>query len=794
MAIPHPCVLLRPRVWGVAALSISTLGAALGFGQVTDEPRVTLDLTRQRLPTALDALFQAAHVPYRLERVTRKELNGEVTIRIRDIPISTALRILLRQTGSTLTYRRSPDGSFTLERPTQTALGDSTAPPRPKAEAPPASPRPTGAVSEPEFASRANIAPSGAEISLSELDPAGLVHPSGEPRLDRSVFGGILGIGGKKYPLGVGVRANCRWDIEVSGKAQSFRAVVGIDDGTGGRGTVEFLVFADGKLLTRTGILRAGRAVPIHVGLANCQRVTLVVTDAGDRGGSDEADWCDAIFRMADEVTIPKSVIPPPGDEQRKWIYPLSYPPETAQLPVVKLPLLFISAADDDGKNGAELDPVTIPGVIRYLNRVFARARVEVTWDPATGYRKINRTSLNRDFRPDSGVYSNPAVKPPQQDVARFGKSRDALLDEYRAYFPIVARRGSDWVWDSKTGRWEDLPTGLSYGGGIVVMAATPGNPPDFPAYAHEMGHSLGLDHTFGPSSGSVEAAARLIQEAIGKGLPPERGEEVFRGVNHYITDVAADPELNWLPGRRLFVTWPELTVPVKLKDGTTRVYHFKPDPFNLMSYYPEGGQIHPTEKKMLANFSPQQSQVLRRRAEAWLDDLGLRPDHSSPPEGTRLDFEKMRQLTRVGSLATEDLWDVSEFIPPKQYRKPNAVPGKQIRARTKKGDKVVFEFSAPEAGSYELWWAGTYGPDFGCFAASLNEEPLFTFDAWTPQYMGTGWRRLGERSLKKGANQISVTVTGKNKFSTNHHFACDALVIRRITTTSAVPATKVQQ
>src|SRR5207248_11130381 len=62
--------------------------------QAPTEPRVSLDLTDRGVAEAVQALFQAANRRYRLEAAPTP---GSVTVTIRDLPLSVALRIILRQ-------------------------------------------------------------------------------------------------------------------------------------------------------------------------------------------------------------------------------------------------------------------------------------------------------------------------------------------------------------------------------------------------------------------------------------------------------------------------------------------------------------------------------------------------------------------------------------------------------------------------------------------------------------------------------------------------------------------------
>jgi len=64
------------------------------------------------------------------------------------------------------------------------------------------------------------------------------------------------------------------------------------DHGVKDKGSVEFVVLGDGKVLFKSGILRSGDpAVPVKVDLAGVETLTLQVTNAGDGNDADHADW-----------------------------------------------------------------------------------------------------------------------------------------------------------------------------------------------------------------------------------------------------------------------------------------------------------------------------------------------------------------------------------------------------------------------------------------------------------------------------------------------------------------------
>lgn len=128
---------------------------------------------------------------------------------------------------------------------------------------------------------------------LADLDLAGLHQGWGTPQKDKSVGGSPLKIGGVDHPAGLGTHAPMDWEIDLQGQGVEFSALVGMQDlGVKGKGSVEFLVFGDDRLLFKSGVLRSGDpAVPVKVSLLGVDTLRLQVADAGDGNSADHADW-----------------------------------------------------------------------------------------------------------------------------------------------------------------------------------------------------------------------------------------------------------------------------------------------------------------------------------------------------------------------------------------------------------------------------------------------------------------------------------------------------------------------
>lgn len=101
-----------------------------------------------------------------------------------------------------------------------------------------------------------------------------------------------ISIAGTGYAKGLGTNAVSEVQLYLAGACTRLTAHVGVDDETGGSGTVTFSVIADGRTLVTTQTIRGKQAaVPIDVDVTGAQVLDLKVGDAGDGNGNDHGDW-----------------------------------------------------------------------------------------------------------------------------------------------------------------------------------------------------------------------------------------------------------------------------------------------------------------------------------------------------------------------------------------------------------------------------------------------------------------------------------------------------------------------
>lgn len=147
------------------------------------------------------------------------------------------------------------------------------------------------------------------EFWVSSLDVSRIEQGWGEGRANRSVDNRRLTVAGRVFERGVGTHANSAIPVEVDGAALVLSGSVGLDDETGGRGSVIFKVEADGKEIWNSGVMRPrDTAKTFSLDVRGVKSLDLLATDAGDGSDYDHADWCDlkiTMLRGAPRLNVP---------------------------------------------------------------------------------------------------------------------------------------------------------------------------------------------------------------------------------------------------------------------------------------------------------------------------------------------------------------------------------------------------------------------------------------------------------------------------------------------------------
>lgn len=147
-------------------------------------------------------------------------------------------------------------------------------------------------------------------LSTLPLDPAstGLLPIV---TLNKSYFGNPLQLGTTVYDQGLGTHAASSLVYNLNGQYSYFLSDIGIDhEQAGNPASVDFQVLADGKLVFDSGLVRTTSPIQhVLVNVSGVQRLTLVVTDAGDGTAHDSADWAGARLLAATPAPVTTATV-----------------------------------------------------------------------------------------------------------------------------------------------------------------------------------------------------------------------------------------------------------------------------------------------------------------------------------------------------------------------------------------------------------------------------------------------------------------------------------------------------
>jgi len=166
-------------------------------------------------------------------------------------------------------------------------------------------------------------------VNLNELDLSKMLCGWKSPRIDSSVTGGILSVGGTRFETGIGTHAVSTFLIRLDKKGKRFSGFAGVDDGSGSsNGFVEFYIVGDQQVLWESGKMKKDdKAKDIDIDIRGIEKLGLLVTDGKDGRNNDHADWLDPVITYKglkplalENRYIPEMeeiLTPPPPDEPR---------------------------------------------------------------------------------------------------------------------------------------------------------------------------------------------------------------------------------------------------------------------------------------------------------------------------------------------------------------------------------------------------------------------------------------------------------------------------------------------
>lgn len=142
------------------------------------------------------------------------------------------------------------------------------------------------------------------KIPLNQLNLKLMTTGFGQVRADRSCDNNPITLCGKVYK-GVGTHAPSKMIIVLQGKAKRFTTYMGVDDEATAKGSVQFKITGDGKVLFKSPLMHKGdKPQKADLRLKNVDTLILEALPGPDGNNNDHADWAEAIFEMNEGTPI----------------------------------------------------------------------------------------------------------------------------------------------------------------------------------------------------------------------------------------------------------------------------------------------------------------------------------------------------------------------------------------------------------------------------------------------------------------------------------------------------------
>jgi hypothetical protein len=134
-----------------------------------------------------------------------------------------------------------------------------------------------------------------ADIYCSDLTAVSSTSGWSTVQKDMSIGSKPITLAGKVYAKGLGTHSPSEIVYNLNAKYTIFTTEVGVDDGTAGKGSVEFQVFVDDSLAFTSGVMKGNMVPKLAVIEVNGKKkLKLVVTIGPDTYDWDDADWAGA--------------------------------------------------------------------------------------------------------------------------------------------------------------------------------------------------------------------------------------------------------------------------------------------------------------------------------------------------------------------------------------------------------------------------------------------------------------------------------------------------------------------
>lgn len=380
------------------------------------------------------------------------------------------------------------------------------------------------------------------------------------------------------------------------------------------------------------------------------------------------------------------------------------WPPPPGPFPSISMRVRAIFVSDDNGERRVPITPAQVAQWVSHANTLLSNASIVLDFDPASDWEEFNSTLLNTmtgiehpDWEAQRTLANAVAAETPEDMVVYF------------RWGPFAAPTGQGFSWTDQD---------------FVVMpgfdVTTVCGEQNIGLFAHEVGHYLGLPHTFAAVFPTFAAAQSYF---LSNGSDPL----VFDGDGR--DETSSDPYID--------TPFYQCTAASVSLGG---VQFFLPRS-NIMSYY------HPVT-------SVETSQAGTIRQALLLRSLQPLTFIVDGPVTNVIEGEALAPHVSGGVAFTQDMEVfLGKWSGDRQTLWLNGTIG----------DRLTTSFQSPRAGLHRLYASFTAAPDFGIVAHTIGDQVSAPLDLYARIVLNTGPVFVGEFDLAIGSNPLTVEIVGSN-------------------------------